>query len=94
MGKVTITGYLQVPEQELHEVATALPLHRDLSRAEPGCLVFEVSQDEADPCKFHLHEQYVSREAFDFHKNRAGDSEWAAISVNVERVLEIIEADD
>ena len=94
MGKVTITGYLQVPEQELDEVAAALPTHRDLSRAEPGCLVFEVSQDEADRCRFNLYEQYTSRDAFEFHKNRAASSDWAAISANVERVLEITEADE
>ncbi len=94
MGKVTITGYLQVPEEELAEVAAALPKHRDLSRAETGCLVFEVSQDEADPCKFNLYEQYTSAEAFDFHKNRSANSDWAGISQNVERVLKITEADD
>ena len=93
MGKVTITGYLQVPEEELAEVAAALPKHRDLSRAETGCLVFEDSQDEADPCKFNLYEQYTSAEAFDYHKQRAAGSEWGSISVNLQRHLTIEESD-
>lgn len=94
MGKVTISGFLQVPEAELETVAAALPIHRDLSRAEAGCLVFEVNQDEADSCRFNLYEQYISQEAFDFHKSRSASSDWAAISRNVERVLEITEADE
>ncbi len=92
MGKVTITGYLQVPAEELSSVAEALPTHQDLSRAEPGCLVFEVSRDEADNCRFHLYEQYDSAEAFEYHKARAASSEWSTISRNVERHLTIEES--
>jgi autoinducer 2-degrading protein len=34
---------------------------------EPGCLRFDVIQDEKDPNRIYLHEVYKDRAAFDFH---------------------------
>ena len=36
-------------------------------RNEPGCLRFDVMQDEEDPNKIYLHEVYKDRAAFDAH---------------------------
>lgn len=94
MGKVRVTGYLQVPESDRSAVDEALPVHRDLSREEAGCLLFEVTRDDTDPGKWHLLEEYVSQAAFDYHRERSANSPWASVSANVQRVLEITESDD
>jgi autoinducer 2-degrading protein len=38
------------------------------SRAEPGCLRFDVLQDKTQSNKFTFYEVYTSSEAIDFHK--------------------------
>ncbi len=93
MGKIVVTGHLQVPESELDTVLEGLQLHIELSRQESGNLVFEITQDESDQHKLNIYEEYNSPEAFEFHKERAKSSAWAAISQNVERHLEISELD-
>jgi quinol monooxygenase YgiN len=39
-----------------------------LSRAEPGCLRFEVYQSQNDPARFLLHERWESAAALDVHR--------------------------
>ncbi|MDQ1197833.1 antibiotic biosynthesis monooxygenase family protein [Agrobacterium sp. SORGH_AS 787] len=41
-AKIYLSGYLDVPEDRREAVADALPHHIELTRAEPGCLSFEV----------------------------------------------------
>lgn len=92
MGKVIVTGYLQVPPAELPMVLEGLAIHIELSRQETGCLKFEIDQDAQDPNKLILYEEYSSQEAFEAHKQRSQQSNWAKLSQNVERFLEISEA--
>ncbi|WP_437190991.1 putative quinol monooxygenase [Planctomicrobium sp. SH527] len=42
--------------------------HGRLSRAEPGCLVFEVCHSRNDPSVFILVERWESEEAIDVHR--------------------------
>ena len=39
-----------------------------LSRAEPGCVRFEVYQSQTDPRRFLLHEHWESQAAIDGHR--------------------------
>jgi len=43
MPKVFLNGHIDVPQERLAEVEAALPLHIELTRAEPGCLSFQVT---------------------------------------------------
>ncbi len=91
MSKVRVTGYLQVPEDELASVLAGLGQHIELSRQEAGCLTFDIQQDDANPCRLNLYEEYQDQAAFEAHKQRAGNSAWASVSKNVERFLDVAE---
>lgn len=49
------------------EVAAILQELAPLSRAEPGCLQYDVHRDPADPRAFFLFERYVDEPAFEAH---------------------------
>lgn len=85
MTQVVLTGYILVPESELTAVKNALTHHIELTRQEPGCLVFEVTQEANNPCRFDVYEVFTDQEAFAAHQQRVQASEWGKISVNVER---------
>ncbi len=77
MGMTTLTGTLTCrTEAEADLVRTHLPEHVRLTRAEPGCLKFEVSQGD-DPLVWHLDEAFVDADAFAAHQARAKNTIWA-----------------
>lgn len=55
-------------ETEIDEIRTLLAEQGRLSRAEPGCLRFEVYHSEADPRVFILNERWESPAALDAHR--------------------------
>lgn len=63
-----------------------LPDHIRLSRAEPGCLRFDIWQDD-DPLVWHLAELFGDAEAFAAHQARARDSQWGRDSTAITREL-------
>ena len=90
MSKVTLSGYILVPEADREAVAAALPVHIDATRGEPGCLVFEVTRaDEAG--RFDVYEEFVDRGAFEAHQARVKASEWGAVTARVERHYTVVE---
>ncbi|MBM7815721.1 quinol monooxygenase YgiN [Brevibacterium paucivorans] len=52
-----------------------LPKHVALSRDEPGCLRFEVTQSD-DPLVWNVSEQFTDQASFDSHQARVKASEW------------------
>ncbi|WP_439136372.1 putative quinol monooxygenase [Pseudomaricurvus sp.] len=56
-------------------------------------MCFEVTQSSGDPCVFQVYEEFVDREAFEFHQQRIRTSEWGRVSVNVERDYSIVGLD-
>jgi quinol monooxygenase YgiN len=84
-GKVHLDGYLEVPPERLAAVTKALPDHVALTRAEPGCLAFEVipSPDHSD--RFLVSEVFTDQAAFDAHQARAKASAWAEITAGLPR---------
>lgn len=61
-----------------------LPKHVALSRDEPGCLRFDIRQDE-DPLIWHLFELFVNADAFAAHQARNKASEWGQASTGIAR---------
>ena len=62
----------------LEEAATVrwnLPAHELASRAEPGCLQFEVTPTD-DPLIFDVLESFRTRADFDAHQARTRQSPW------------------
>ncbi|WP_105167808.1 putative quinol monooxygenase [Pseudoalteromonas sp. T1lg23B] len=85
MNKIILRGHILVPEPELGQVRQALNEHIELTRAEPGCIVFEVTQNPDNPLRFDVYEEFIDAEAFRQHQHRVSASMWAAQTQNVSR---------
>ena len=60
MSHVILTGFMICRSlEEADRVAALLPDHIRLSRAEPGCKLFEVIRSMADPVRFAVREIYA-----------------------------------
>ena len=84
-GQVQLTGYLEVPPDRLAAVIQALPDHIALTRAEPGCISFEVVPSPQDATRVLVCELFVDPAAFDAHQQRAGASAWARVTAGLPR---------
>lgn len=91
MSKVTLKGFIIVQTEDLSAVKEELINHRNLTHAEPGCLIFEVTQSESNPNRFDVYETFVNKAAFDAHQQRIQNSHWREVTANVERHYEIFE---
>ncbi|PXX99279.1 putative quinol monooxygenase [Halomonas sp. LBP4] len=91
MEKVILKGFIIVSEMDLEIVQQELQVHSELTRREPGCLVFEVTPDESNPNRFDVYEEFSSKAAFDSHQLRVKSSRWGQVTANSERHYEIIE---
>jgi quinol monooxygenase YgiN len=56
-----------VPADKAEEAAAMLRPLRDASRAEPGCITFDVSRSNDDPNVFVLYEEWRDQQALDVH---------------------------
>lgn len=77
--------------EELASLEAHLPDHIRLSRAEPGCLSFEVTQT-ADPRVWRLEESFVDRAAFETHQARTRASRWFAATATLARNFTLTDA--
>ena len=80
MGKVLLTGTMRCEPHEIDTVLALMAKHERLSQAEPGCLQFELWQDELDPCSFHVSEVFRSERDFEFHQDRTHSSDWGRVT--------------
>jgi len=80
---VTLTGTLTCAPEEASAVREALVEHTRLSRAEPGCLRFEVT--EREPGVFFVSEAFIDDDAFDAHQTRTRDSAWWQLTSDMPR---------
>lgn len=86
---ITVTGTLTCANgEEADIVRTCLPDHIRLSRAEPGCLSFNVIPT-GDPLVWRLDESFVNREAFDAHQARTRASAWYKATAHMRRDFRI-----
>ncbi|MDO4251330.1 MAG: antibiotic biosynthesis monooxygenase [Moraxella sp.] len=85
MSKVILEGYIVIPKAEKAEVLQALDEHIALTRAESGCLVFDIRPDQMDECVYHVYEEFVDKAAFESHQARVRASDWRRASANVAR---------
>ena len=87
---VYLSGYIDVPKEDIKAVKLALPAHIRLSRQEPDCKSFNIRQDDSLPTRFHVIESFTSPIAFNRHQDRMKTSEWALVSRNASRFYDII----
>lgn len=91
MNKVILKGFIIVPSADLSAIKKALISHKELTRNEPGCLMFNVTQSESNVNRFDVHEEFINNAAFEQHQIRVKNSAWGKVSANVERHYEIFE---
>ncbi|MCL1051778.1 antibiotic biosynthesis monooxygenase [Shewanella abyssi] len=89
MSKVILSGYILVEESELTIIKDALLTHIELTKNEPGCIVFEVSQDSDHSHRFNVYEEFIDDTSFKAHQSRVANSKWGEVTVNVERHYQI-----
>lgn len=91
---ITLTGHLIcTDEQQTEAVRRHLPDHLRLTRAEPGCLAFDVTQTE-DPLVWRVEEAFANRAAFDTHQRRTQASHWAQATAGITRDYSVSERPD
>ncbi len=88
---ITVSGYIDVPEERRPIVGPAFEEHMRLSRLEPGCEMFELHEDSNVPGRFHVSERYRDAEALEAHKARTAASDWAQVSAGLTRNLQFVE---
>ena len=80
---IHLTGTMTCPPDRRDAVRAALPAHVALTRAEPGCIRFDVT--ETAPGVFTVDEVFADRAAFDAHQTRGATSVWADITSGLPR---------
>ena len=80
-------------DAEAEAVRAHLPLHVSLSRAEAGCLTFEVSPTD-DPMVWEVMESFRDRASFAAHQARTRDSAWFAATRGILRDFKMEEVAD
>jgi quinol monooxygenase YgiN len=80
-------------QDEVQTVQTHLPLHVSLTRAEPGCILFEVSQTD-DSMVWEVMEAFRDRASFDAHQARTRDSVWFTATRGILRDFRMEEVGD
>jgi len=89
MSKITLSGHIEVPADEIGKIKEALLEHTSKTKAENGCLVFEVTEDVNELGRFTVYEEFDSRKSFEMHQERVKESHWGAITKNVVRHYKI-----
>lgn len=85
MSIVTLEGSLICDHPaEAALVAALLPSHIRLTRAEPGCLAFEVTSTD-DPLVWSVSERFSNAQSFRAHQTRVATSEWGVATASIER---------
>ena len=90
-ANIKLEGYLDVPASRWSEVLTALESHIEKTRAEAGCIKFNVTPCSEVEYRLLVSELFVDQTSFDAHQTRAGNSDWAKISAGIPRHYEITE---
>jgi quinol monooxygenase YgiN len=86
-GAVGLTGTIRCAPSEVESLRAAIAEHVRLSRAEPGCLAFKIS-DTPDPCAFAVSERFRDDAAFAAHQVRTRASTWWQITGHMPRDFE------
>ena len=91
---IRLRGHLVcVTDDEVAAVNANLATHIALTRAEPGCLGFEVTPTD-DPMVFEVMETFRTRDDFNAHQTRTRDSLWFHATRSILRDFRVEEVGD
>lgn len=89
MNTVRLSGLvICASAQQASIVDEHVPLHIELTRAEVGCLSFEVTRT-GDPFVWQVAEVFLDAESFAAHQQRVAGSVWGRATVGIERRYEV-----
>ena len=88
MANYVINGTITCAPEELDMFLGAVGEHEALTRSEPGCIEFSITQSNAGSCEFLVAERFVDKAAFDAHSNRTRASAWWGKTKHIPRELE------
>lgn len=89
MTQIHLSGRLICETQDQADIIRLyLPDHIRLTRAEAGCLAFDVVQS-ADPLIWTVAESFVDKAAFVLHQNRTRASDWWNATAMIAREFNI-----
>ncbi|WP_026321719.1 putative quinol monooxygenase [Salinispora fenicalii] len=71
MSRLTIVANVHAKSGQVDLVKAELKKLIPLTRAEKGCINFDLHQDNNDPAHFFLYENWESREIWEVHKGAA-----------------------
>jgi len=74
---VMLAGHMDVPLTRRKIITEALPRHIKFTRAEKGCLRFDVTEDAHVDGRLNVVEIFDSDAAFTAHQRRTALSDWA-----------------
>jgi quinol monooxygenase YgiN len=77
-----VLGLHKILPQHLGEYLTNVKLHARNSASEPGCIRYEVLQDEDDPTVICLYEVFRDEDAFEAHRASEHYLWWMDLSRN------------
>ncbi|MBL3550762.1 putative quinol monooxygenase [Rhodovulum sulfidophilum] len=86
---VTVTGWIEATPERLDALRAAAAEHVRLTRAEPGCLRFEMREDPDRPGRFLLDEEFTDAAAFAAHRARKEGTAWELAAAGLPREIEI-----
>ncbi len=69
MTSLTIVANIHAHADKVELVKAALVKLVDITRAEAGCIQYELHQDNDDPAHFLFHENWETRELWQTHMN-------------------------
>ena len=91
---IRLRGFLRCMDgAEVAAVTAHLPAHIAASRAEDGCLSFEITQTD-DPLVFEVMESFRDQSAFTAHQTRTRQSAWWQATSHILRDFRVEELRD
>lgn len=84
-GQVRLIGTIIIPQNQQTQLVPLLHEHIALTRQEPGCLHFDVTQDDSSPEVFHVAELFTDEAAFSAHQANGAARAWGPASAALAR---------
>lgn len=75
-GNIVINGAIICTPDDIDMVVERVREHIRLTRLEAGCVKFDITQSNDDPCVFNVSERFIDQAAFDTHAARTKASIW------------------